>query len=104
MSRLKLTDEESVELFNRVLEAMHKMKKGFFSFRKLRGVHGYCLWEEGIELDHRKDLIPTIIHECIHFIEQDWPENKVLYAEKRIMNIITEDDIILLLKIFVKKI
>lgn len=99
----KLTKEESLELFDRVLECVRKSKKGFFTLKKCRGVHGYCYWEEGIELDYRKDLVPTIIHECIHLLEQDWPENQVLYAEKKVVNAISEVDVAALLKYFVKK-
>lgn len=101
--KLKLSTEESLLLFERIIACIRKQKKGFFSFKKLKGAHGYCEWEEGIVLDYRKELIPTIIHECIHFLEPDWSESQVMYAESRVINSITEDDIIRLLLFFVKK-
>ncbi len=104
MPRLKkISKQESLELFNRVLECIRTREKGFFCLKKLRGVHGYCEWDDGIILDYRKDFIPTIIHECIHFIEPDWSEAQVCYAEKRVVNALQEQDIIDLLKIFIKK-
>lgn len=100
----KLSKADSIQLFERILEMISKSKKGFFNLRKLRGVHGYCAWEDGIDLDYRKDLVPTLIHECIHYIEEDWSETQVCYAEKKVINAISEEDIILLLKVFSKKI
>lgn len=100
----KLSKTDSLELFERVLELVRKSKKGFFILRKLRGVHGYCAWDDGIELDYRKDLVPTLVHECIHFLEEDWSETQVRYAETKVMNAITEEDVIVLLKIFSKKV
>lgn len=99
----KLTKKQSQDLFEEIIECIGCSKKGFFNLRKLRGVHGYCAWEDGIELDYRKDLVPTIIHECVHFIREDWSESQVCYAEKRIINAISEEDVILLLKMFCKK-
>ena len=101
---VKLTKKESLELFERVINIIKKQKRGFFYFKKLKGVHGYCEWEDGIILDYRKDLVPTIIHECIHYIEPEWTEAQVMYSESRVVNSITEDDVIRLLLYFVKKI
>lgn len=71
--------------------------------KKLKGVHGYCDWDDGILLDYRKDLIPTIVHECIHYIEPNWSEAQVMYAESRVINTMSQDDITKLLMFFVKK-
>jgi hypothetical protein len=99
----KLTKEQSLELFERVITTVKKQKRGFFTFKKLKGAHGYCEWEDGIILDYRKDLIPTIIHECIHYMEPDWSEAQVMYAESRVVNCIKEDDVVRLLIHFIKK-
>lgn len=99
----KLSTEESLELFERIIICIKKQKKGFFILKKLKGVHGYCEWEDGILLDYRKDFIATIIHECIHFIEPNWSEKQVCYSESRVINAIKEDDVIRLLMFFVKK-
>lgn len=100
----KLTNEESIELFGRVISCIKSKKRGFFFLKKLKGVHGWCEWDDGIILDYRKDLIPTIIHECIHLLEPDWSEAQVSYSERRVINTICDDDVIKLLMIFVKKI
>ena len=99
----KLSKEESLLLFERVVDAIRKQKKGFFVLKKLKGAHGYCEWDEGIVLDYRKEFIATIVHECIHLIEPDWNEAQVLYSESRILNTISEDDVVRLLLFFVKK-
>lgn len=100
---VKLTKEESLSLFERIIDCVKTRKKGFFTLKKLKGVHGYCEWEDGILLDYRKDLIPTIIHECIHYLEPEWSEAQVVYSESRVVNSVSEDDITRLLMFFVKK-
>lgn len=100
---LKLSNEESLTLFEKVISCIKSTKKGFFVLKKLKGVHGWCEWEDGVLLDYRKDLVPTIIHECIHLLEPDWSEAQVCYSERRVINTISEDDVIRLLIIFTKK-
>ncbi len=99
----KLTKEDSIELFQRIINCIKSKKKGFFTLKKLKGVHGWCEWEDGIILDYRKDFIPTIIHECIHLLEPNWSESQVIYSEKRVINSISEDEVGLLLMVFIKK-
>lgn len=103
MATPRLTNQECLDLFEEVINCIKKQKKGFFTFEKLKGVHGYCEWEDGIRLDYRKDLVPTIIHECIHLMYSKWSESKVSYTERRIVNTITPDDVTRLLMFFVKK-
>lgn len=98
----KLDNSESIVLFNKILDCIKKQDKGFFVFRKLKTVHGWCEWDS-IVIDYRKELIPTIIHECIHLIEPEWSESQVSYSEKRVVNTITEDDAVQLLLFFIKK-
>lgn len=99
----KLSNEITLELFQRIIVCIKSQKRGYFILKKLKGVHGWCEWDDGILLDYRKDLVPTIIHECIHLLEPDWSESQVAYAEKRVVNTIQEDDVIKLLMVFVKK-
>ena len=99
----KLNKEESIVLFEKIINCIKKQEKGFFVFKKLKLVQGWCEWDS-IVLDYRKELIPTIIHECIHLLEPSWSESQVTYAEKRILNSITIDDVTRLLMFFVKKI
>ena len=57
-------------------------------FKKLYGgVLGY--YEQGTEeitIDHRREVIPTLIHEFIHHMHHDWSETKVRNYERRMLN------------------
>ena len=101
---IKLSKQQCFSLFKRIIKCIKKSKKGFFIFKKMRGVHGICDWDRGIFIDYRKELVNTVIHECLHYIEPNWSEVQILYAEKRIVNCLTKKQIILLLKNFLKKI
>lgn len=104
MARIqKLSSKDSLELFEKIIFCIKAQKRGFFVLKKLKGVHGWCEWEDGVLIDYRKDLIPTIIHECIHLLEPDWSESQVSYSEKRVVNSISEDDVVKLLINFIKK-
>jgi hypothetical protein len=48
---------------------------------------------EGIVVDYRKSLLPTLIHEFLHKIHVDWPERKVRKYESRIVNSLTHKQI-----------
>ena len=73
----------------------------FFRFKKLKGAMGYCEWEDGIIIDYRRELIATLIHECIHYLYPNWSESQVLYAEKRVINTINNRQVVNILKTFV---
>jgi len=100
----KLSDTECMDLFVEIIKVINKMPKGFIVLKKLKSLHGVCVFEEDlIEIDYRKEFVLTLIHEVIHYLRTDWCESMVLYAEKRIINVISEDDVICLLKVAVKK-
>ena len=100
----KLNNEETLDLFSEVLKTIHKMPKGFLVLKKLKTVHGWCHEEDDyVEIDYRKEFILTVIHEVIHYIQPNWSESMVMYAEKRIINTITVDDVVYLLKAIVRK-
>jgi hypothetical protein len=73
------------ELIAECINLVKKQKSDFFVLKRLRGVMGFCYWD-WIELDPRKDFLPTAIHECLHYLYPDWSESMILYAESRIMN------------------
>lgn len=52
-----------------------------------RGVAGYyyCGTDE-IEIDYRRDIIPTLIHESLHKWHPDWPHRDIYRHESRIVN------------------
>ncbi len=61
------------------------------SFKKLGGgILGYYDYGTAeITIDHRREVIPTLIHEFIHHIHPKWSETKVVNYERRIMNSLT---------------
>jgi hypothetical protein len=97
----KVDRAELQRIYRRVLALIKKKSGSFFKLAKLRGVMGWCEWEDGIKIDYRKEFIPTLIHECIHYLYPDWPETKVLYMEKRVINILSSRQVVSLLKAFV---
>lgn len=98
----KLTADDCIKLYNRILRVIKNPEVNFY-IKKLKGVMGYCEWSSGITIDYRKEFISTLIHECLHYIEPQWNETKILYAEKRVINAITSEQIIKLLSAFVNR-
>lgn len=98
----KLDNKECIDLFEKIINCIKKQERGFFVLKKLRKVEGWCEWDSVI-IDYRKQFIPTIIHECLHLLHPEWSESQVYYSEKRIVNTISEDDVVQLLIIFIKK-
>lgn len=102
-AKIKLTKKDSIKIFNKVIKLIKESDLEFFKLKKLKGVMGYCEWEDGIIIDYRKELIPTLIHECIHFLYPSWSETQVLYAEKRVVNSISLAQVIKILKQFISR-
>ena len=100
--KTKLSREDCIKLYNRIIRTIKNPEVNFY-IKKLKGIMGYCEWSSGITLDYRREFISTLIHECIHYIEPEWNETKVLYAEKRVVNNLTTAQIIKLLTVFVKR-
>lgn len=97
--------KEYEQLFLEIIKKINKLPKGFIILKKLRVVHGWCdLENDCIEIDYRKELIPTLIHEMLHYMYPYWSETKVISNEKAIINNMTEFDVVILLKTFLKKI
>jgi len=100
---MKLSKKEVSALFDRVLNLAKKNPPSFFNLRKMHLTVGLCYWTD-IELDYRKDIIATAVHELIHVLEPEWAESTVLYAESRIMNTCTPLEIAEFNKILADKI
>jgi len=89
--------------FRRVLSRIKQKPRGYFVFKKLRGACGLCYWGEGIKIDPRKEIIPTIIHEVLHDLyPKNW-EGWTLRVESKIVNILKPRDIYMLLNLFFSK-
>ena len=81
--------EESQQLLLTILKLLKSKPPQFFQFKKLYGrITGYYKGDH-IELDYKKDLVQTIIHECIHAIDPSLSETKVLKREALVMRHIT---------------
>lgn len=90
-------------LFRRVLKRIKEKPRGYFTFKKMRGTWGLYEFEDGITLDPRRTIIPTLIHEVLHDLyPKNW-EGWTLRVESKIMNVLTSHDIYTLLVAFFQK-
>ena len=81
--------EESQQLLQNILKLLKSKPPQFFQFKKIYGrTTGYYKGDH-IELDFKKDLVQTIIHECIHAIDPSLSETKVLKLEALVIRHIT---------------
>lgn len=96
----KLTKRQLTQIHNRCLNLIRRKPPTFFIFRKLGlGDYGVCDYEKDIvEIDHRRDVVSTAYHECVHYLYPDWCETQVLYTESRLMNTLTVLEITTFLK------
>lgn len=84
----KLGKVQIQKLYKRCLNLVRRKPAEFFIFKKMRRYEGSCNWTD-IEIDPRTNLLSTAYHECIHYIEPNWRETQVLYAESRLRNNLT---------------
>jgi hypothetical protein len=92
------------QLIQTIISFVKTKPPEFFQFKKIRGLTTGIYKQDHIELDYRKDLIQTIIHECIHAIHPELSETKVIQTEHKIMKVITNSDVAELLFLVAKKI
>lgn len=85
---IKLSKKKVLALYERCLSVVKRKPPEFFSIRKMRGVWGYCNWDD-IELNFKSEILGTAYHEIIHLLYPEWCETQVLYAESRIINTCT---------------
>jgi hypothetical protein len=91
-------------LFRRVLKKIEEKPVGYFSFKKMKGLCGVCEWEEGIKIDPRREIIPTIIHEVLHDMYPENWEGWTLRVESKIMGVLKSKDYITLIILFCRKV
>lgn len=96
----KINRSELRYLFRRVCLRIKQKPKGYFILSKLRGACGYCNFDRSIQVDYRKLLVPTILHEVLHDMYPDQWEGWVLRLESKIVNILKPADVVKLLTIF----
>jgi len=100
LKEFKKRQQETYALTRRLYGFLRNHSDQIF-FKKLYGnVYGY--YDHGtaeITIDHRRDVIATLIHEFIHHIHHDWSETKVLNYERRIVNSLTPRQIKNIIKV-----
>ena len=72
---------------------------------KCRGCQGWIKEADDnvtvtIAVDHRKQLLPTLIHEVLHYQYQDYSETKILELEAAIVNKLSQRRVKNILKRF----
>ena len=100
---MKLTKSDLSNLYNKVLKLVRTKPAEFFNLRKMRGTVGLCYYTD-IELDYRRDIVPTAFHEIFHYLYPEWSESMVKYAESRMINFCTPIEIATFLKYLADKI
>lgn len=99
MSMKRLTKKQLIQIHKKCINLIRRKPPTFFIFRKLGGYYGQCDYEKDVlEIDHRKDVIRTAYHECVHYLYPDWSETQVLYAESRLINTLSVLEITFFLK------
>lgn len=81
----RLTKKDAERILQECIKFVKSHPKNFFSLRKSKKFYGCCYWTR-IEINPKSDILSTGIHECVHYLYQNWSETQVRYAEKRIIN------------------
>ena len=99
-----LTKSHITKIYKKCLNLLKDKPNGFIMFKKL-SCYGWCKWDEDVlEIDHRKDLLRTAYHECVHYLYPDWSETQVIYTESRLINQCSIIENIKFLKILTEKV
>jgi len=98
----KLSKTKIQNIYKKCLNLVRRKPPEFFNFRKMKKYEGSCNWTD-IEIDHRRELLSTAYHECVHYLYPDYSESMVRYIEKRLVNVCTELDMAYFLKILSAK-
>lgn len=95
--------KKEIYKFTRRLHYLLRHHQDRITFQRIKGAYGYYDFEtDEITIDHRKDIIPTLVHEALHKWHNDWCETKVLQHEHLIMNSLTPSMIRKIIKVIAK--
>jgi hypothetical protein len=109
MGMVKNTDPKDMDrkklryIFRRVLQRIKEKPEGFFKFRKMRLARGLWCGGDMIEIDHRDEIVPTIIHEVLHDLYETKSEKWVYRVESKISQILRPLDVYKLMISFFSK-
>ena len=99
-------EKQAKTLIKAITMALKTPDEDFPTFilkKHLKGVTGYYDYST-ITLAIFNEPIQTIIHEILHHLHPKWTETKVLQAERSIKHYITINEVVKILKLFVKHI
>lgn len=91
-------------LITNIIDLLRKSPPQFFQFKRIYGRTTGLYKGDHIELDYRKDLVQSILHECIHVLHPELSETKVIQTEKLILKTITNEQVATVLNILSRKI
>jgi len=92
------------QLIQDIITLLKTKPPHFFQFKKIRGLTTGFYKTNHIELDYRKDIVQTIIHECIHVLLPEYSETKTIQTEKAVLKEISNYQVAEMLEIVSKKI
>lgn len=99
----ELTRSQLRYYFRRIVNRIYEKPRGCFKFKKMRGTCGMWYGDGAIQIDFRKPLVPTIIHEVLHDLyPKNW-EGWTQRVESKIVNIINAQDTYRLVTAFFSK-
>lgn len=98
-----LDDAKLKAIFEEIIKRIKKKPIGFFKFKKMKSIRGLWCGGDEVLIDHRREIIPTIIHEMLHDIYEDNNEKWVCNVESKITQIISSNDVFTLLTEFFNK-
>lgn len=64
----------------------------YIKLRKLRILRGFIETDDNpteLVLDYRDKLVPTLLHEFLHYQHPDWSETRILKMESELVNSLT---------------
>jgi hypothetical protein len=91
-------------IISNIIHLIRSKPPEFFQFKRIYGRTTGFFKGNHIELDFRKDLVQTVIHECIHALHPELSETKVLAMERAVVKVITNVEVATILAILAKKI
>jgi hypothetical protein len=100
---MKIMNKKEIQkIHEKCLKLVKNKPASFFNLKKMKTYVGSCNWTD-IELDHRRDLLSTAYHECVHYLYPSYSETMVKYIERRIVNTCDFLDISYFLKLLSNK-